>query len=157
MTHQVDLLLPESVAKIVRHRDRVGYRLLHRHGFGWNVRPVGESGAAPRPPADGEEVFETHGISLREEILRHAGPAVKEQQHRVRRIPARDEGGHSHVDDACHDGRLQQVADRLHREADHGCEEGEGVSFDVRTGDSRTSHWVQPRGRIRPSAGWSPL
>ena len=66
-------------------------------------------------------------------------------------------GGHARVDDAGHDGRLQQVADRLHREAGDGREEGEGVPLDVRTGDSRACHCIRPRVRIRSPAGWFTL
>jgi hypothetical protein len=91
MAEEQDAVLPEAVAQVVRHLDRVRNHLRHGHRLGRDVGREGHPGTALLPPDHGEMAFQARGIVLFHEELGHSGAAVQKQEHRVRRIDALDD------------------------------------------------------------------
>jgi hypothetical protein len=108
MPHEVDLLLAEASAEVVRHRQRVGHKLIQVQALRWDVGAVGEPRTALLPPDHGEVLVKTRGVVLREEVVGHA--AMDVEQHGIARVLALDE--HSLLDTVDVDVDLLRDADR---------------------------------------------
>lgn len=91
MAEQQDTVLPETVAQMVGHCDRIRDHLLHRHRLGWNIGRERHPRSALLPPDHREMPLEPGRVAVLHEELRHPWTAVEEQEHRVRGVDALDE------------------------------------------------------------------
>jgi hypothetical protein len=142
--HEVDLVVPESVAKVMGDRERIGHDLVHRHRLRVDVGAVREPRAALVPPDHGEVVLQAGRVAFGEEELGQARPTVQEQEHRVRGVPTHDEHPLPHAVDVDEHLLRQAAAHGSSRRIDDACrlrpapqqeEDHHGEGHDERSAD----------------------
>jgi hypothetical protein len=89
--HQVNLVLLETRAQVIRHGQCIRYQLVFGQRAGGSIRVEGDAAATLLPPANDESVLKNDWIAVGDGKLRHARAAVQKKQHRLGLVLAPDE------------------------------------------------------------------